>query len=82
MCAKFFTGALALDGGKFSDANTPVLISGIECIGNESSLLQCEHSTDSQTVCGSLEQATAVCQGMEKHHITITSLLLNRIQIL
>ena len=71
MCAKLFTGALALDGGKFSDANTPVLISEIECIGNESNLLQCEHSTDSQTVCGSREQAAAVCQGMDESMIKL-----------
>ncbi len=59
--------AVAIDGELFSGVGTPILISEVECTGLETDLLHCQHSTESLSSCGSLEQAAIVCQGKCVH---------------
>ena len=59
-----FTGALGGQGG--TESETTVLTS-VNCMGNESTLLSCE--TMNSTNCISKEIATVICQGQEMYHI-------------
>ena len=59
----FLAGAVAVTTSKFSDASVPVLLTSVDCIGSEFSLLDCPFSSESQLACGSMEDAAVVCQG-------------------
>ncbi len=48
-------------GGKGSTETTNTILTGVKCIGNESSLLDCGSLPSSS--CNSQEIATAICQG-------------------
>ena len=47
----------------FSDTSVSILLANVDCIGSESSLLECSFSSESQLACGSTEDAAVVCQG-------------------
>ena len=49
---------------QFSDADVPILITGIACSGSEPALLTCPNNTDSQPFCEAVEDAGVVCQGV------------------
>ena len=62
----FFSGAIAITGGKFSDPSVSVVIGSVECSGSESGLHNCYYVTDSdETVseCDPGETAAVTCQG-------------------
>ena len=65
------SGALHLAGGIFSERELPMVLSDVNCIGNERRLVECEALERS---CGALEDAGVVCQGLLHvvHHICIT----------
>ncbi len=56
-------GSIALTDSIFSEERAVLLLRDVNCNGSESSLLDCEHNTLSQTNCGPLEDAGVVCQG-------------------
>ena len=58
------SGAIALTDQLFADHDANTFIQDINCMGLETSLLDCEHSTLVQSTCGPLEDAAVVCQGM------------------
>ena len=49
---------------QFSDADVPILLTGIACSGSEPAILTCPNNTDSQPFCEAVEDAGVVCQGM------------------
>ena len=62
-----FTGAIAITGGQFSNATVSVVIGSVECVGNETSLLDCSHVTENHEVvtqCDPVEVAAVTCHGM------------------
>ena len=63
-CLFISTGAVAVINEQFSDADVSILLSGVNCIGSELSILTCPNSTDSQPFCEAVEDAAAVCQGV------------------
>ena len=63
----YFTGAIAITGGEFSNASVPVVIGRVECVGNETEILKCLHvgdSDDAVTQCDPNEVAAVKCQGL------------------
>ncbi len=58
-CSLSISGAI---GGRGGAENFDTILTGVECLGNESSLLEC--SAMSTEFCGSQEIATATCQGI------------------
>ena len=59
-------GAIAITGGQFSNASVSVVIDSIECIGNESGLLNCYYVTESNETareCDPEGIAAVTCQG-------------------
>ena len=59
-----YTGAV---GGRetFGDGLDNAILRNIGCVGNESQLLNCSHSSSGSAVeCGSIEDAHVVCQGV------------------
>lgn len=56
-------GSIALTDSVFSEERAILLLYDVNCNGSESSLLNCEHNSLSQTNCGPLEDAGVVCQG-------------------
>ena len=62
----FFSGAIAITGGQFSDPSLSVVIGSVECSGSESGLLNCSYVTDSDervSECDPGETAAVTCQG-------------------
>ena len=57
----FFTGALNLTHEEFHTLIAPTAITNVGCIGIESKLTECSHSTS--TSCDLLNDAGVVCQG-------------------
>ena len=58
------TGALAVEGGQFSDPGSPILISTVACSGEEDSLLDCSPDMlPTSTLCSDGQVAGVVCQG-------------------
>lgn len=57
-------GAIAVQGGQFSDPDSPVFIGAVNCSGQEANLLECS-SELSPASC--VEVAGIVCQGMSDH---------------
>ena len=61
-----FSGAIAIGGGRFSEASVPVLVGAVGCNGTENGLLECLHvsgDTDVVTECDSEGTAAIECQG-------------------
>ena len=58
------TGAIAVDGGQFSDGNNPVLISAVNCSGSEARLSDCAQLPGTCTAGG---VAGVVCQGEKQY---------------
>ena len=58
------TGAVAVTNEQFSDADVSIVLSGVNCIGSELSILTCPNNTDSQSFCEAVEDAAVVCQSM------------------
>ena len=57
------TGAIAITSGLYSDPEVSPLVTNVECSGEESGLLDCNYTTDSQSSCSQTEDAGVVCQG-------------------
>ena len=60
------SGAIAISGGRFSEASVSILVGSVECSGSESGLLECAHVTGSDeavTQCDPSESAAVACQG-------------------
>ena len=60
-----FIGAIAIGSEIFGQVSSPMVLSRIECKGNELSLLECNSSNDrlSLQTCDLHEDAGVVCQG-------------------
>ena len=58
-----YAGANAMLMGEFTSA--PFLLDNVNCVGNETSLEQCEHDTTHD--CDSNEKAGVTCIGMTKY---------------
>ena len=61
-----YSGAIAISGGRFSEASVSILVGSVECNGSESGLLECAHVTGSDeavTQCDPRESAAVACQG-------------------
>ena len=59
-------GAIAITGGRFSNASVSVLVGRVECLGNETSLLECSYVTDSNedvSQCDPIQVAAVTCHG-------------------
>ena len=64
-----YSGAIAISGGRFSEASVSILVGSVECNGSESGLLECAHVTGSDeavTQCDPRESAAVACQGESK----------------
>ena len=59
----YILGAISGIGG-FSIIGRPSHMSGVSCIGNETSLFQCSHSIGSLTECPDSSIAGVICQGI------------------
>ena len=60
-----YSGAIAISGGRFSEASVSILVGSVECNGSESGLLECVHVTGSDeavTQCDPSESAAVACQ--------------------
>ena len=57
-------GAVALTGGEFAESQAELVLGDVACNGLELSLLNCSHSEEIRTDCGSREDAGLVCQRM------------------
>ena len=60
-----YTGAIAIIGGQFSNTSVPVVAGRVDCIGNETGLLECPHvsETHEEVVdCDRSEVAAITCQ--------------------
>ena len=60
-----FSGAIAISGGRFSEASVSILVGSVECNGSESGLLECAHVTgndEAVTQCDRRESAAVACQ--------------------
>ena len=58
----FFPGALALSVAYFGQGDGPIHLDNVRCVGNESHLLNCSHSSVSN--CAHNSDAGVRCQGM------------------
>ena len=59
-------GGIAITGGLFSDASVSVVIGRVECVGNETGLLECVYVTNGHKEvdeCDSAATAAVRCQG-------------------
>ena len=59
-------GAIAISGGRFSEASVSILVGSVECNGSESGLLECAHVTSRNEAviqCDPGESAAVTCQG-------------------
>ena len=66
-----FTGAVAHLHAHFQKGYGPIQIDEVQCIGNESTLLSCQHNTSHN--CIHSEDAGVTCQGKQlwsQHHVT------------
>lgn len=59
------TGAIAIRDESFSENLAPLLLSNVNCSGNETALLECQYNTPPNYYCDRLEDAGVVCQGMQ-----------------
>ena len=59
------TGAAALTSAYFGQGTGPIQLDNVHCIGSETTLLQCSHSTIDN--CGHSEDAGIRCPGGLKH---------------
>lgn len=55
-----YSGAVALPIGTYFDRYSPALIDNLDCVGNETSILNCTYSTTS----GTCRDAPIICQGL------------------
>lgn len=62
----------AASGNTFPMGNGPILLTGVECAGNESSLLDCAAAQENSTACNHLEDAGVYCFG-EFNNISVFS---------
>ena len=58
------SGAVAVSSEYYGENSRPMSVKEVECIGSELTLLDCNLESNNQNVCGSLEDAGIVCQGM------------------
>ena len=59
-------GAIAISGGRFSEATVSILVGSVECNGSESGLMECAHVTSRNEAviqCDPGESAAVTCQG-------------------
>ena len=64
-----YSGAIAIRGGRFSEASVSILVGSVECNGSESGLLECAHVIGSDvavTQCDPRESAAVACHGESK----------------
>ena len=54
-------GAVALRGAHFGPGEGEILVDDLECVGNESTLLECSYTTP---FCFHFEDAGVICPGM------------------
>ena len=62
VCA-FFSGAMAVKGGVYDPGTEPILMDQVNCIGNESSLVECEYLGVGEVDCYHHEDAGVNCSG-------------------
>ena len=55
--------ATALRGSFFGDGDGPYHLSGVNCNGNERTLLECSHSTIGYHTCTPGQEAGVICDG-------------------
>ena len=74
-----FTGAIAITGGQFSNDSLSVVVGQVECVGNETSLVECAHENEKnhQDVknCDQNEIAGVTCQGSVTKQRILESLM-------
>lgn len=56
-------GAVGLHGGYFGEGVGLIFLDNLECLGNESSLFDCEHEGIRQSNCFHNEDVSVLCQG-------------------
>ena len=59
-----FSDSVAVRRSMYGNGTVPFLLDDIVCIGNESSLLECQHSELRMHNCESSETAGVICGGM------------------
>ncbi|XP_039455012.1 scavenger receptor cysteine-rich type 1 protein M130-like [Oreochromis aureus] len=65
------TAMEAKNGASFGRGKDEIWLDDVQCVGNESSVLQCQHKPFGQNNCGHNEDAGVVCSGQRKSNITI-----------
>ena len=60
-----FTGAIAIVHGLFHEETRLHLVNDVQCLGNETELLNCAHDDNIGSNCGQRNDAGVVCQGKE-----------------
>ena len=62
----FLLGAIAITGGLYSNDSVSVVIGQVQCVGNESGLMNCSHLTEHHnevSSCDPSQVAAVSCQG-------------------
>ena len=59
----FYAGAVAVSSQYYGESVLPMVISDMNCTGSEDNLMECQSETD-LIMCGPLEDAGVVCQGV------------------
>ena len=68
-----YTGAVGLHGAFFGEGVGLILVDDTECIGNETTLLDCSHLGIGTSNCFHNEDVSVLCQGKENVQLTCNS---------
>lgn len=67
-----YTGAKAFSSAYFGAGTGPIHLDGIDCLGNEGSIIDCSHSPTVTCTNGHLQDAGVRCQGIQLYSVQVT----------